>query len=460
MQVGQPQAETRSEQEAGQGRPVLRVGQQSQPGHRFHHFRHFQQTAQIGHLIGDAVGFQSEAYRLHILVFAKQHRHLRPGDALLVMQPGLFGDRLRLRPEIGMPAGVDASRARIRQGSQVLGRRTLFDLAADAVGQIQDEAVGTAVDGQVAGVGGGPVRAAKIFGEGLEVESGRSPPFENALVGVAHRGDRDAMAGIPEQEAEQAPLGRVGVLVFVQQNAPVALPDASGDVRMVFYQIHRPAQQVAVVQQVQPLFFLLVGEQNGGQLGPFGLRFVFRRRRVAGRAVQQVGGAHQVGGAFPRQVQQGFGDGGEVSDVQRLEIKVGGQHAAPQQFTGDGRRDDAGVAFHSRQSPVGFQQVVGEAVVGENLHSPFHLVRVGFPGGQDFPHSLGKFVGRLVGERDSQNLLRLYPVAVHHRRHAVGQGGGLAGARPGHHPQRLQLVIQDVGLFGGGDEAGVVFHGE
>ncbi len=64
-----------------------------------------------------------------------------------------------------------------------------------------------------------------MLDEVLEVLRRRSPPLVDGLVLVPYRDHREAVA---EDGGDEDSLGRVGVLVLVENQHPIAVPDHPG----------------------------------------------------------------------------------------------------------------------------------------------------------------------------------------------------------------------------------------
>jgi hypothetical protein len=132
--------------------------------------------------------------------------------------PDLLGDAGRLVDGGPEPAPNDLAGLGRRAGTETIDPLVVTDLLADQAGKVEDEPVGAAVERQRQRLGGTAVGGRELLGEAGEIAARRTPPLVNRLVGVADGGHGEA---VPEDAAQQLALGRIGVLVLVQQRDPV-----------------------------------------------------------------------------------------------------------------------------------------------------------------------------------------------------------------------------------------------
>ncbi len=319
--------------------------------------------------------------------------------------------------------------------------------------------------------------------EGEELPGGGAAEAVDRLVGVAHRGDAVPQPGRvvlgaarAEQPGEDPHLGVGGVLELVQQHhgEPRALLLAGrrhldGDARRVAQQVtevhdvllaldlvvagHEVRHEGAVRQTGQELLDLL----RGG-LGARGQRQGAPLLGQPGEELAHLVRTHQVLGHVPGQPQRlrdepGRGHAEGVRD-HRMRTHDGAHepvgvraseqprlrfHADPQAVVPDERAGVGVVRGHR-----GAAQVLGLPVEAGDLEA----------GAQQGVHApidpLGELTGRLPGERDAEDLVRAHETVGHEPDHAVGHGGGLAGAGAGQHQARSER---------GGDHLGLLLRG-
>ncbi len=273
--------------------------------------------------------------------------------------------------------------------------------------------------------------------ERSEVVRGGAPPLVDGLVGIAHGGHRRAVG---EKCLEEPPLGGVGVLVLVEEDRSVLLPDPLDDEGMGLDQLHGPGDEVAVVEHAQPPLRRVIGDQRPGQLAPL------LDRLVPFVEIQQVGGRLQVVGQIVREADQLAADRGPVGDV--VQGEPGTADLVEQELAGECRSDDLHVTLDADQRPVGGEQLGGESVISEHIDLASRIGQCA--AGRADP--LLELVGGLVGERDPQHLLGLHAVLVEERKDPHGQRGRLAGAGAGLDSQRSEAERRDRLLFGAGGE--------
>ena len=286
-------------------------------------------------------------------------------------------------------------------------------------------------------LGGCSVLPGKVSGKAEKVPERRSPPFIEGLVGVAHHGQGESAA---EQQLEDCPLGGVGVLVLVGHRRTVAAPDPLGDLGLDLKRPVRQDDQVPVVHHSQSSLVVLVAMGRLHHSPPLGegrhqalvVAEVALETEVGAFELGNVGGQHlfidEVG------INQVVGQRGGESDYGARQIEHVGvvqpgegvlaDHPLDK-LAGLGRADDGWIPLHPQHRSELGQDLGTEPVIGVDLCLPQGIGAVG----EHLLDPVGEFGGRLVGERQPQQLLGLHSLLCDQSRHPVGDGGGLA--RPG-----------------------------
>ena len=108
--------------------------------------------------------------------------------------------------------------------------------------------------------------------------------------------------------------------------------------------------------------------------------------------------------------------------------------------------DDLGPVVDSGQCSELRQDLCGKSVIGMNLDLATR-VEVFRESLTDPIRQLG---GRLIGESDPKDLLRLNVVVLDQVGYHHCHGCGLTGSRPGPHPDGGEAQVEDLSLLGGG----------
>ncbi len=393
------------------------------PGHRDRDVGRGQRPAQQRHLPGGR---------------ADQDGHARPGHA--VGQVGAaqrVGDQRRLLGGAVRDQDADLAGRALRRGHQQpvpgLGRacarrggkppghppgRRQQDVAAASAGAQRQHRRRLAVRGAE------PVRE---LGERAHVGAAERV---DGLVRVA---DRDQLPAVPGQRHQQRLLGRVAVLVLVDQHhvvgaalAPpglLAAEQGGGDAHDLGVVVGRDRRQVEAGR-------VPVEEPGGGRpvvavLALAELAQAATVQAALGRAEQQV--AHLLGEAPGAQ--------GRPQPLRPAAAAVLGfafQHAADfQQLLGRGEQPRRLVAGQRELAPG---QGVGVAVEG-------HRQRLAGGAAQPGGDALAQLGGGLAAEGKDQDPLGCYAAVLDPVGDRGHDRGGLAGARPGQHQQRTGRVV-------------------
>ncbi|GAQ55857.1 hypothetical protein a10_05706 [Streptomyces acidiscabies] len=317
----------------------------------------------------------------------------------------------------------------------------------EAVGEVEEASAAAAVLAERLAGGGAAVRVREVLGEVVEVGDGGAAPAVDGLAGVADGGDGVAGAAAEEAREEDA-LGDGGVLVLVQEDHlellaqdPADLGDA-GEAR-------GEGDLVAEVEEVAVAFGGAVAADQsgevaagGGRLGDLAQVGVAELRAVQGR--QQVGvpraqvvRVHQVFGEFGVQREEVGGQVGEGAGERRVGARGLAQDACGELEAGR-VGEQAGRRLQAEAQAVVGEQAAREGVVRRDDRLARGVVGVDRVGVGDarldqcLADAFGEFPGRLVGERQAEDLLRGDLSGADQPHHARGHHGRLARPRPGH----------------------------
>jgi hypothetical protein len=269
-------------------------------------------------------------------------------------------------------------------------------------------------------------------------------------------------------------LGVPGVLIFVEQHHPVALPELCADLRRGHCQLggrrHLSAEVHHLLRPHAAVQFVDEGYQFGAfVLGGQQLEQPLRRPAIGpaaaggqvvdesfqlGVGVQQCGGVDQMLGQRTGQPQHQAGHRGRrllgVQDPRMFADHPEGQ--LPQL----GCADEPGVRFDRQQQSVIAEQRSGEGVVGTDGGRVLgaDVAADAGPGqscqpGADAPQQL---TGGLSGEGEAENLTGPGISVGHQPDHPGGHRLGLSGSGAGDDDQRARWGGDHRGLFGGGCE--------
>ncbi len=257
----------------------------------------------------------------------------------------------------------------------------------------------------------------------------------DGLVRIADDGQVVSVA----QPCRQHPLLQWrDVLVLVDDEAAVAVPELLGDRGVVLDRGRGVQQQIVEVEQGNSIaagLQRLVRRVHRSDLGGI-------ERNVAGR------GRHRVGILLGRD-QRGFGPldlAGHVADVVGAQLQAGAGGPARDDREFGVQQLPTRVADHPR--PEIPQLPVRGGVKRHRLHGADSGFRVSPQSPQPRPH----FAGRALGEGHRQYLARGYVSGRDELGDAVGDRAGLTGARPSEHTDRptgsqhrLALLVIEVG---------------
>ena len=218
--------------------PGGRVGGQPQHRHHVGHLGHRQQPGQTDDLHGDPAPGECFGHRRGVGVAPHQNRRGRRragrAGALVVAPAPRSRPPIRVRPPRraagrsahGAPLGVGPRPQRPHR------HRTASRIRGHRVGQVQHLGRVAPTGAQLQAGRRGAVRTREVGGEPREVGRRRPAPPVDRLDGVTHGGERESVVDAPtEQRRQRDPLGVPGVLVFVEQHHPVALPQLLPDLR-------------------------------------------------------------------------------------------------------------------------------------------------------------------------------------------------------------------------------------
>ena len=260
------------------------------------------------------------------------------------------------------------------------------------------------------------------------------------LVRITEGHDVAAVAG---DRVHQADLGRVGVLVLVDEHRGDLRPQDADDVRLG-EQDPAAVHELGVVQHALGVQDVEILVEEGADADPL-------------RASGGLAGGHQVVGVHPElpgagQHRSDLGGerAGREGAAQRVRPLGAPRLQAAEQCLPDpelllrsGEQPDLGaVSRRLWLHPVGkpSDQRVAEGVEGHRHRRDRGPAQ---PGGDPRP----QVGGGAAGEGQHQDLVRARPTAVDPVHHRLDQRGGLAGARPGEHQQRAARVLHH-GLLG------------
>ena len=258
------------------------------------------------------------------------------------------------------------------------------------------------------------------------------------MVGVADDGQ---VVAIPQPRRQHPLLQRRHILVFVDHEAAVAVPELFGNRGVVLDRRRGVQQQVVEVEQRNILDIIAARFE----------RLVGRIHRSDPRGVQRnvaAGGSDCVrillGGDQRRLGPLDFA--GHVPDVVGAQLQPGAARAAGDDGELALQQLPAGVTDDSR--PEITQLPVRRRVKGQRLHRADAGLRRGTQCPQPGPH----FAGCTLGECHRQHLTRGHVAGGDELGDAVGDRPGLPGSRPGQHADRsarsqhgLALLVIEVG---------------
>ncbi len=181
-----------------------------------------------------------------VAVLAEEDRHLLPRGPGFMEAHGLVGQPVGFRHGVRSPSDRDLALRGRREGGE--GTATGADLLADAVGGGDDALAGTPIESEMMLGRRPPARPGKVMPEGVEVVGGGTAPLVDGLVGVPHRHHGEP---VPEHFLEHDPLGRVGVLILVEQHHGVTGSQALHHLRVPAEEADRGRDEVGVVDHAQ-----------------------------------------------------------------------------------------------------------------------------------------------------------------------------------------------------------------
>jgi hypothetical protein len=369
---------------------------------------------------------------------AAQHvRDLRLGQGLLVrlrlgVDPEQHGDLARRNPLVEqLPDGPGHSGG-LGGLVVVLGEGRLGPVGplGDQLQAVRRPALGDHQVGQVDDLRGGAVVADELDDGGVRMlhpepgQVARAGAGEGVdrLVGVA---DHAEVVAAAEPGVEQQLLQRVDVLVLVDHEVAVLLPDLRRHLLVLGHHGRGQLQDGLEVDEVALAPDPLVGLVDAAEL----------LGRDRWRAVVLRGGRHVVLRADLRDLGP-LHLGGDVAQLRAL----GGEPQAAARLTQDGQLglDDRRrrAADHARPEEGELAQRRGVERAG--LH----------PGRAERAQALAQLSRRARGERHSQDALRVDHAAAHRVRDAVGDRPGLARPRAGQHAHRSAHGLGDSALLG------------
>ncbi len=201
-----------------------------------------------------------------------QHRHLAPRHAVLQMRPAQqVGDRVQLGAGGRVGADLDPAALPGGQRGAVLGELVAGQPAhrhppGEFAGGGEQHGTRAAGHPQHLDLGGAAVRVPEGLRELQDAVDVGAPERVDGLVRVP---DGDQLAPAAGQPPQQPDLGRVGVLVLVDEDRVVALAQAPLDLRALGEQ-HRAVHQLGVVEDAAQVEDVeVVGEEvrGGGPVG-------------------------------------------------------------------------------------------------------------------------------------------------------------------------------------------------
>ena len=256
-----------------------------------------------------------------------------------------------------------------------------------------------------AGSGVLPVEIQQVFHIG-------APPGVDGLVRVAH--DEQVLV-IAAQHLHQLILQRVNVLELVNHDVFQALLPFQADIRVFLEDVQGKLDEVVVVQ-AEALFLLVEIAVEDDVVGGGGVVILLLQGLqghgnhvpVIIRLLEQFLDFYHIPGSGEGHVPEGQ----PVLLVDDLEHRV--DIAVVQHQEAAGILESVAVLLQNRHA---------EAVEGVDVPS------VVVPG--ELVDALAHLVGRFVGKGHAQDVSRQNPQLVHQEGEAMGEGPGLAGARPG-----------------------------
>ena len=242
-----------------------------------------------------------------------------------------------------------------------------------------------------------------------------------------------------------------GVLVFVEQDDAVALPQLPADLRAVGGQPGRGGHLAAEVHGLGRTHPGMQGVDQRNQGGALGLGVEHVQQppvgpaalaRTAGQGVHeplefdvgvaQFAGVDEVFGQFVGEPQHHRRhDGRGLADRQRIGMGIDDLEG---ELPPLGLAEQPGVGLHGQQRAELTQQRAGEGVVGADRRRSGRLeAEVSREPGQPRAHPAQQLSGGLPGERQPQHLTGVGVAVGHQPHHPGGHGFGLARTGAGDH---------------------------
>ena len=386
---------------AQEGGVIIGIGDQSQPGHRVLDLAAIEERRAAGQVVGHAQHLQRLFQRLGLVVAAEQDGEVVPRPLVALLLEGDFGS-----DALGFLLVVVALDHADRRAVVVLAPQLLGML----VRVVGDHRIGGAQDAPRAAVvllQRDDPELGEIATQAHDVFRIGAAPGVDRLVVVAHAGE----VGLrPGQRLQQAVLGAVGVLVFVDQQVAQSLAPATGEVGVFLQQLQRQADQVVEIHGIesgQPP--LVVAVDVGG--------LAFARALCGGRCAFGIeafvlGAGDQRLHRFQRVAVRAFWQ--QVADLGGAVVGVEHGKAATQ----------------AGRLVLDLQDLQAHRVEGADRQA-FGGVAL-----DALRHALAHFLRRLVGEGDRRDVFRRHPPGSDQVRDLLGDDAGLAGARAGQHQHR------------------------
>ena len=361
---------------AQEGRVVVLVDQQPQPGAQVLDLGAVEEALAAGDLVRDLRLAQRLFQLAALVVGAVEDGEVAPLGRAGVLARGVGADRQDAR---GRPLGL----VLLLVALDHLDRLALAELAPELL--LEDLRVqrDDVVRGGQDRAGGAVVLLQRddlevriVLRQALEVLDGGAAPAVDALVVVAHRGEDPLLA---HQGLEQLVLGRVGVLVFIDQHmAQRAAPFLAG-LLVLLQQLQRQADQVVEVHRRIGREPLLVELHHPG-----GDALVVVLRGGLGLLAAQAVVLPQADGPLPAPRHRRVG--GAAGVLQHAQHVVGVQ--------------DRELRLQAEHLAVLAQHAHAQAVEGGD----HQILRR--PRAHQRARPLAHFLRRLVGEGDRADLLR------------------------------------------------------
>ena len=251
-----------------------------------------------------------------------------------------------------------------------------------------------------------------VFAEFAQVLGARATPGVDRLVVVTHHGEGAARAG---QCLEEAVLGGVAVLVFVDQQVAQAVLPALGHLRILLQHPHRAGDEIVEVDATGGFELALVaGVGSGIGLARHGFRR--KQRRLPLRYFPLGRADHLVAVAVA---------GGHLSgyeDARRLRV------------------EDGEAALEAGHAVLFTQQPQAETVKRADMHLVGALTQQSLAPG-------AHFACRLLRESHRGNVFGPIADGPDEVRDFLGYDTGLAAARAGEHQQRSTAVFHGGALL-------------